>query len=403
MELYFDDYSFSEKENEVEITYLTFFSFNVPKQDFGFLGNVSLDRHTILFDKLTPERAQKKLGLLFQKYKRSLVYKINKNPVILVDHNLGIPMQGLQFLGILDKGSEMIELKPITNCNMNCTFCSVDEGPDSRKQVDFVVEPQYLIEQFERFISQKPDGKYNVWINPHGEPLLYTPLVRVVKALRQNKKVGDIIIITNGMLLTKQLIDDLADAGLTRFSISFHAMNSEKAKILFGTRAYNVEKVKEMVAYAVTKIKVALTPVYVKGQNEQEMSDIIDWANTVGASVEIQKFCVNKRGRNPVKEQGWDVFFDELKKIQEQTKTQLIKPLGKLQEYAELPKPFKKDDITEVEIVSSGRMVKDKIGVAQNRAVLVLNCSKEKGRIKVKLIQSKYNIFVALPLDAVRR
>src|SRR3989338_2416042 len=190
MELYFDDYSFSEKENEVEITYLTFFSFNVPKQDFGFLGNVSLDRHTILFDKLTPERAQKKLGLLFQKYKRSLVYKINKNPVILVDHNLGIPMQGLQFLGILDKGSEMIELKPITNCNMNCTFCSVDEGPDSRKQVDFVVEPQYLIEQFERFISQKPDGKYNVWINPHGEPLLYTPLVRVVKALRKSKKDG---------------------------------------------------------------------------------------------------------------------------------------------------------------------------------------------------------------------
>ena len=397
MELSFQEYSFVEKENQIEVTYLTFFSFLVPREEFNVLGAVSFRGNTVSFDKLPEERARKKLDFIFSKYQRTLKYKINNNPVILVGSDNPLPLLGLQFLGIIDKGSEMIEIKPITNCNMNCTFCSVDEGPDSRKQIDFVVEPEYLLEQFNFFMKQKQEGKYNIWINPHGEPLLYAPIADLVRGLRKNQKVGDLIIITNGMLLTKALIDDLADAGLTRFSVSFHAIDESKAKQLFGTKAYNLNKVKEMVAYAAKKVSVALTPVYLKGINEDEIVKIIDWANEIGVSVEIQKFCINKRGRNPLKEQSWESFFDALKKIQEKSNTKLLHDLGKLKETNELQKPFKKGEVIDVEIVCQGRMTRDKIGIAKDRAVLILNCEKGKGRARVKLIQSKHNVFLAVP------
>ncbi|MBS3176965.1 radical SAM protein, partial [Candidatus Woesearchaeota archaeon] len=250
--------------------------------------------------------------------------------------------------------------------------------------------------EFTSFMAQKNEGKYDLWINPHGEPLLYAPIVELVHGLKEHSKVGKVVVITNGMLLTEKLVDDLAQAGLDRFSISFHSPNPENSQKIFGTKAYNVEKVKKMVEYAAKKIKVVLTPVYIQGMNEKEMSDVIDWANALDVTVQIQKFCINKMGRNPIKEQGWETFFEELKKIEKETNTVLIQPLGKLVETGELPKPFKKDETIEVEILCSGRLSRDKIGRASDRAVLVLNCPKEKGKVKVRLIQSKHNIFVGV-------
>jgi len=69
----------------------------------------------------------------FRKYKKDLVYALNGNKAIYVDEDIEMPLIGLNFLGIVDKGSEIIEIKPITNCNLACSFCSVDEGLDQEK------------------------------------------------------------------------------------------------------------------------------------------------------------------------------------------------------------------------------------------------------------------------------
>src|SRR3989338_1699475 len=89
-------------------------------------------------------------------------------------------------------------------------------------------------------------------INAQGEPLLYSNLIDLIKDLRKIKEVGVISMDTNGVLLNKKLVDELVDAGLTRFNLSLVALNPELAKKLAGT-IYDVEKIKEIARYIAKK------------------------------------------------------------------------------------------------------------------------------------------------------
>jgi len=69
-----------------------------------------------------------------------------------------------------------------------------------------------------------------------------------------------------------------------------------------------------------------------------------------------------------------------------------------IKEDSELKKPFKKNDVINVELKSKARLKNTVIAVSNNRVVTVINCSKTKGKIKVKIIRDKDNIFVATPI-----
>ena len=81
--------------------------------------------------------ARKKLPL-------GLKNKLNGNNTLYIHKNSGIPLIGSLSFGIIDRGSNMLEIKPLTSCNADCIFCSVDEGPSSKKIRDIVVEKDYL-------------------------------------------------------------------------------------------------------------------------------------------------------------------------------------------------------------------------------------------------------------------
>ena len=63
-----------------------------------------------------------------------------------------------------------------------------------------------------------------------------------------------------------------------------------------------------------------------------------------------------------------------------------------------LKKPFKKNDIINVELKASARMKNSVIAVSNNRVVTIVNCYKSKGKLKVKIVRNKDNIFVATPV-----
>ena len=56
----------------------------------------------------------------------------------------GIPLIGNLAFGILLHNTNIIEIRPITGCPLNCIFCSVDEGKNSKMRIDYIVEPNYL-------------------------------------------------------------------------------------------------------------------------------------------------------------------------------------------------------------------------------------------------------------------
>jgi len=395
---------FAKKENELEVTLYNIYVFSIPLDDVKRICPVyKVGRNSIDFEMQNKEKAEGRFNLLITKYIRNLKNKMSGFPAVYVHKNAGIPLFGLQFLGIVDKGSEMLEIKPITNCNMNCTFCSIDEGPDSSKQVDFVVEEDYLVEDLGKLLEFKkkhnPSVQFNVWINPHGEPLLYAPILSLCERIGYFRNVAEIHIITNGVLLNKPLIDVLAKNKKVQLNVSISGFDDAKARKIMGSNAYSINRVLEMIEYASQRMIVTLTPVYVAGHNEDQFGKIIEFVKKIGCKIAIQKFCYNKFGRNPIKEKSWNEFYVQLKELEKKHSLVLLGEIEKLQQTEQLPQAFKKDDVILTQIVSPARMIKDKICSAKGYSVLVPGCEKESGKIKVKITQDKYNIYIAKPLN----
>jgi uncharacterized Fe-S cluster-containing radical SAM superfamily enzyme len=59
------------------------------------------------------------------------------------------------------------------------------------------------------------------------------------------------------------------------------------------------------------------------------------------------------------------------------------------------PKPFKKGEITEIEILETGRMAGEMLGVARGRVLHILTGARKiDGRKRVRIIRTKHNVFV---------
>src|SRR3989344_1336824 len=112
----------------------------------------------------------------------------------------------------------------------------------------FIVEPNYLLEELEK-ISEFKGYNLHYNIDSVGEPSSYPHLIELITGINKIPKVVKVSMQTNGSLLTKKLVDDLEKAGLTRLNVSVHSLDTLKAKLLFGSENYNIEKVKEMLNY----------------------------------------------------------------------------------------------------------------------------------------------------------
>jgi len=389
----FETLTFEEEDEDIVISLLEMYYFKIPKKEIQAIGDFKLRDNGIMFKDVGEKTAQNKFNMLLGKYMPILKSKIGNRDALYIHQNSGIPLMGCLAFGIVDKGTDIIEVKPNTGCNMQCVFCSVGEGPKSKLTTDFVVESDYMIEELEKLVKFKQENVH-VYINPHGEPLLYADLLNLVRGIRKIRLVDEIHIITSGMLLTKDMIDDLEKKGLTHFNISMSAWDLEKAKEVMGNPAYDVKIIKEIVEYINSKedLKVVLTPVFMHGINEADIEEIVKFAKELGVPVAIQNFLISKHGRKPAKELSWDDFKKKLNELEKKYDMPLILR-DKLAETKEYPLPFKRDDIVRAEIVANGRLPGEKIAMAKGRCILVKDCTRN-GVVKVKLARANHNVFV---------
>ncbi|MBU0461104.1 MAG: radical SAM protein [Nanoarchaeota archaeon] len=397
----FQDFEFKEEKDKVRVTFLKLFYFDIDKAKLADIGDYKLEENKITFKDISEKTASNKFNNLLTQGFSELKNSLNNHKTIYIHKNSGIPLIGSLSFGIIDRGSNMLELKPMTSCNINCTYCSVDEGLSTKKVFDYVVEKDYLVDETRKLVEfkrKKDNIKLNIYINPHGEPLLYADIVELVHDLRQINGIDEIHIITNGALLTEELIDNIIEAGLTHLNISISALEEKKAKILAGTAKYDIEHIKKMIDYSKDRIKVIITPVYLQGMNENDIEDIIKYAKPKGITVMIQNFLENKRGRTPVKQKSWPEFFSFLKELEKKYDVKLIKQAEavKIIKTEELPVPFRHDEIIKAEVVAPGRYAKESLAVAGNRAITVLDHPFEGHKtIKIKIIHTKNNIMTA--------
>jgi len=397
-ELSFKTLSFKKEDNKTRINFLKIFYFYLDNNLLNKIGKFKAEGNSIIFQGISEKRAERRFNSLLAKGFRDLKNTVSGKRTIYVHKNSGIPLIGSNSFGLIDRNTSIIDIRPITSCNLNCIFCSIDAGLSSKNQVDFVVEREYLVEEFKKLVDFK-ECDVEVHLGTQGEPLLYAEIIELIKDLSSIKKVKTISMDTNGTLLTEELVDRLAEAGLTRINLSLNAMDKNLARKLAGCD-YNVEKIKKIAYYATKKIELAIAPVLVPGFNDDEMKKLIEFAkklksNRKGYFIGIQNFLNYRFGRNPCKQMPWDKFYLIIKDLEKKTNTKLI--LGpedfNIQKTKKLPKPFKKGQIIKAEILCPGRLKNEMLAVASNRVISIPNCFK-KGIVKIKITRTKHNIFM---------
>jgi len=323
------------------------------------------------------------------------------------------PLIGCVAFGIIDRGTNLVQVRPSSSCPLSCIFCSTDAGPFSRnRQAEYVVDLDHVIEWFKVVAKIKKSKSLEAHIDTVGDPLTYPKIVDLVHELSGISKVSVISLQTHGSLLSYRLISDLEAAGLSRINLSIDALDPELAKKLAGTQHYDLEHVLKMAeATSNSKIDLLIAPVWVPSLNDQEIPKIIEYALKIGAGkrwppLGIQKFVVHKYGRKPkgVRPMTWYKFYKELRKLEERFKVKLVLKPGDfgIVKDAKIPLSFKRGEKIRVRVIGIGWLRGEKLAVdvRQERLITLVKASNiEVGStVLAKILACKDNIYVAEPL-----
>lgn len=417
--LSFNELTFEDKGDKIMVNFQSLFYFELEKAILKKIGDYEITRDAITFKNISEKRAFSRFDMLLNQGLNNLRSKLTNKKVIYIHKNSGIPLIGTNYFGIIDRGTNIIELKPMNGCNLDCIYCSVDEGFSSTRAVDFIVEKGYLVSEFKKLVEFKnmsqasnhsgcvPQASnhsgcvdcIHAQIAGQGETLMYREILGLINDISKVPSVKIISVITNGTLLTKEFIDKLADAGLTRLNVSLNALEQSLANKI-ANRPYNLEHVKEMIRYASKSLEVILVPVLIPTINDKEIPNIIEFVTVIKAEggnikLGIQNFLNYRFGRNPVKELSWEEFYNRLSALESSHDANLRYKEDTLIETKELPKPFKKGDTVTAKIICDGRLKGEKLAIADSRCITIPNCNKY-GLAKVKIVRSKHNIFVGV-------
>ncbi len=398
----FETLSFEEKEDKVVVKFLRIFYFELPKDSLSAIGEFKTGKNSVEFRGVKKPDAESKLNILLAKGFANLRNMINNKQAIYVHKLSGIPLIGNIAFGIIDRNTNIIEIKPVTVCNLKCVYCSVN---DDLRPVDFVVEKDYIIEEFKKIINYKKCSNIEAHIGGQAEPLYYADLIPLVKDLSSIKQVKTISIDTNGTLLAKKNVDELVKAGMTRFNLSINAMEQEIAEKIAGM-PYNLKKVLGIAAYISKKADLIIAPVWVPGINDKEMPKLIKFTRLLQeksknkVTIGIQNFLNYRYGRNPVKQMSWQLFEKKMRQLEKKHNIKLLLDFKKdfnIEQTKPLPKPFRKGQKIDAAIVCPGRLAGEKIAVAENRSITVPKCVRT-GSVKLKITRTKHNIYYGVCL-----
>jgi uncharacterized Fe-S cluster-containing radical SAM superfamily enzyme len=300
--------------------------------------------------------------------------------VYYIDDDL--PVFGYIAFGVIDRGTNVLQVRPTTICPQNCIFCSVDAGLKSEHRwAEYIVKPDLLIRGVEEAIEEK-GCSVELLIDTIGDALTYPYLTELISRLKKISGVRAVALETHGLLLSRKLIDKLNEAGLDRINLSLETLNPEKAKYLYGNTAYDVRKVVDSAEYAVkeTHIDLHVTPLWLPGVNDDDLVNVINWALKIGAGkrwppVTVQKFIKHKYGRGKsLKEVSWREFWGFIDKLEVKLGVRLRWSMEEWgMHYAKRIHPvLRRGDFIEVEALARGWLRGEYLGKYSNKALVTL-------------------------------
>ena len=121
-----------------------------------------------------------------------------------------------------------------------------------------------------------------------GEPLLRHDLPTLVAMLRRRSELRDIALTTNGILLGRHTAE-LRAAGLTRVTISLDTLKPERM-LEFARSPRHVDVLEGIAAAGAAGFGVKLNMVVIRGYNDDELGDMIEFGRNAGAEVRFIEY-----------------------------------------------------------------------------------------------------------------
>ena len=332
----------------------------------------------------------------------------------LFEVDSSIPLVGCIAFGLIDRGTNLIQVRPISTCPLSCIFCSTNAGPKSRiRQTEYIVPLDYLVEEFEKITAFKGKRKIEAHIDTVGDPITYPYIAELVSRISQIEGVEVVSLQTHGSILDEKMLDRLSAAGLTRINLSVDALDPELARKLANTDWYDVKKVIQLIEYITsnTSIDLLLAPVWIPTINDAEIPKIIELAKKVGAGkrfppLGIQRYEIHKHGRKVkgVRAHSWKYFYARLREWEKEFGVKLVlrpEDFG-IHKRRMLPIPYRKYETVKVRVVGPGWLRREKLAVTLNgdRTVTLVNAEDipVEAKLKARIVANKHNIFVAEPV-----
>ncbi len=327
----------------------------------------------------------------------------------------GLPLVGHIAFGVVDRGTNVLQVRPSTLCPHACIYCSVDAGPTSRwRQAEYIVDPGELVAWVES-VAEYKGVAVEALLDGVGEPLTHPRILDIVSGLARSPHVERVALETHGGFLSKKLLEALDHAGLARVNLSLDTLDPDKARRLAGVPWYDVKRIVEVVEWAVenTGVDFVLTPVVVPGYNDSEddLRGLVELARSLGlgrkvgwpTGVLVQKYEVHKYGRKPrgVRPWSWPRFYKWLKSMEERLGYRLLVSMEEIgmRRARPLPKPFRAGDRVPLIVAGEGWLRGEALAVDLRHRRLVTLVGREGlrpgMRVTARIVRDKDNIFIA--------
>ena len=159
-------------------------------------------------------------------------------------------------------------------CDLRCVYCM-------KEKMNFLPKTEVLsLEEIERLCDNFIDLGVEKIRLTGGEPLVRKDIIHLIKNLNKKKSASnlkEITLTTNGSLL-KKYSKELKMNGVDRINVSLDTIIKDKYKEI--TRFGNLENVLDGIEEAKQNdIKVKINTVVFKNFNENEISELVNWAN----------------------------------------------------------------------------------------------------------------------------
>ncbi|HZP38279.1 MAG TPA: GTP 3',8-cyclase MoaA [Methylomirabilota bacterium] len=184
----------------------------------------------------------------------------------------------------LERPLRNLRLSVTDRCNLRCQYCMPEE-----EYVWLPREDVLTFEEMAQLVDVFADlGVHKVRLTG-GEPLLRRDLDRLVRLLADNRRLHDLAVTTNGVLLGEQAAS-LRAAGLHRVTVSLDTLRPERFRFLTrrSSHARVLEGIETVARLGWPGLK--LDTVVMRGVNDDELGDLIEYAGAVNAEVRFIEY-----------------------------------------------------------------------------------------------------------------